>query len=62
MAMEPHPRNAVGVVFSALLITVMLWFIIRIIEAVWLPLLIILLIIASLGVGGWLLYRRTRRW
>jgi LPXTG-motif cell wall-anchored protein len=60
--MEPKPRSIGGVVFGALLIVLALWLIVRIMEAIWLPLLIIGLVAVALGVAGWLLYRRNRRW
>jgi hypothetical protein len=60
--MEPRPRSIGTVVFGALLIVLALWLIVRILEAIWLPLLIIGLVVIALGVAGWVLYRRTRRW
>gem|GEM_PF-4967383 len=60
--MEPRPRSVVTLVFRALLVIIMLWLIVRIVEAIWLPLLLVALIVAGLGTAGWLIYRRTRRW
>lgn len=60
--MDPRPKSIGGVVFGALLIVLALWIIVRIMEAIWLPLLIIGLVAAALSVAGWLLYRRTQRW
>ncbi|PPF38744.1 hypothetical protein [Rathayibacter sp. AY1A3] len=60
--MDHRPRSIGSVVTGALLIVLALWLIVRILEAIWLPLLAIGLVAIGLSLAGWIIYRRTRRW
>lgn len=60
--MEPKPRTIGAFVFGALLIVIALWLIVRILESIWLPLLIIALVVIGIIVAGWFVHGRFRRW
>ncbi|MBO0983661.1 hypothetical protein [Rathayibacter sp. SD072] len=62
MSMDRRPHSIGSVVTGALLIVLALWLIVRILEAIWLPLLVIGLVAISLILASWIIYRRTRRW
>jgi hypothetical protein len=63
---EPDPRKPVrtlsGLIFSAFVLVLVLLLIVKILEAIWLPLLIICGSAAVIATGVWIVGMNRRRW